>query len=524
MSTQCMFATALGHERDLGLNFWEAEAPRIEGLGVSVAAPDGTRPIDWVGRLDGYAQSVDQRVKMAGWLETFAERGGQLVVHGAAVSDLDYFARRYDLVLVAGGQGRTGRHVRPRRGPFPLRRPAARAGRLLRARPRPAPEHPDFHAVRCNLVPTVGELFVMPTLTTSGPCDILFWEGVPGGPLDVFDGVKDPAEHLRLTLELMEQFTALGVRAGPRRRTHRRRRHAGRPATPRSCATRSAELPSGGLVLGVADVVVANDPITGQGSNNAAKCAASYLRHPGPRRRAVRRGLDAGHLRPLLGLRRSHVTKWTNAMLAPPPEHVLGLIGAAGRSSRSPTGSPTPSTTPPTSRSGSSTRSAPGSTWRLGGLTPTGSPGPGPAPRECRAARRVQGRGGRPPLRARSGRAGPPPGQAGPGGQRAVGVVVVTPHLGAAARRRRQPVDQHGGGRAGRGRHRHAVVLRRLARGPHQHRHHPSVQRSAHEPRLLATHAPSMAPAGGGRGAAGGGRPAGGPRPPRWPGRRRRRR
>jgi hypothetical protein len=26
-----------------------------------------------------------------------------------------------------------------------------------------------------------------------------------------------------------------------------------------------------------------------------------------------------------------HVTKWTNAMLAPPPEHVLNLIGAAGQ-------------------------------------------------------------------------------------------------------------------------------------------------------------------------------------------------
>ncbi|MEV0495806.1 styrene monooxygenase/indole monooxygenase family protein, partial [Streptomyces atratus] len=34
-------------------------------------------------------------------------------------------------------------------------------------------------------VPVVGELFVMPTLTTSGRADILFWEGVPGGPLDV---------------------------------------------------------------------------------------------------------------------------------------------------------------------------------------------------------------------------------------------------------------------------------------------------------------------------------------------------
>ncbi|MFX8565835.1 FAD-binding oxidoreductase, partial [Acinetobacter baumannii] len=36
-----------------------------------------------------------------------------------------------------------------------------------------------------------------------------------------------------------------------------------------------ALLPSGRPVLGMADVVVLNDPITGQGSNNAAKCAAS---------------------------------------------------------------------------------------------------------------------------------------------------------------------------------------------------------------------------------------------------------
>ena len=56
MSTQCMFDTALQHERDLGINFWESQAPRIEGLGVSVAGPESQRVIDWVGRLDGYAQ------------------------------------------------------------------------------------------------------------------------------------------------------------------------------------------------------------------------------------------------------------------------------------------------------------------------------------------------------------------------------------------------------------------------------------------------------------------------------------
>jgi hypothetical protein len=37
-----------------------------------------------------------------------------------------------------------------------------------------------------------------------------------------------------------------------------------------------AALDGGGLALGMADVVVANDPITGQGSNNATHCAKIY--------------------------------------------------------------------------------------------------------------------------------------------------------------------------------------------------------------------------------------------------------
>jgi flavin-dependent dehydrogenase len=39
-----------------------------------------------------------------------------------------------------------------------------------------------------------------------------------------------------------------------------------------------ARLPSGALILGMADAVVLNDPITGQGSNNAAKAARIYLK------------------------------------------------------------------------------------------------------------------------------------------------------------------------------------------------------------------------------------------------------
>jgi 2-polyprenyl-6-methoxyphenol hydroxylase-like FAD-dependent oxidoreductase len=340
MSTQCMFDSALEHERALGLNLWEAETPQVHGIGVSVAAPGAPattpggvegRPIDWLGRLDGYAQSVDQRVKMAGWLETFAERGGRTVVHGVTVSDLDYFSRAYDLVLVAAGKGElVSLFARDaERSPYATPQRALAVSYVHGLGPRP--EHPDTTAVRCNLVPGVGELFVIPTLTLSGPADILFWEAVPGGPADVFEGVTDPAEHLRLTLELMERHVPweFGRTRGGVELTDSRATLSGRYAP--TVREPVGHLPSGGLVLGVADVVVVNDPITGQGSNSAAKCAASYLDS------VLAHGdkpFDADWMRATFDAywrSARHVTKWTNAMLAPPPEHIINFLGAAGQ-------------------------------------------------------------------------------------------------------------------------------------------------------------------------------------------------
>ncbi|MGW9253236.1 styrene monooxygenase/indole monooxygenase family protein [Streptomyces albidoflavus] len=330
MSTQCMFHTALQHERDIQANFWESQAPKIKGLGVSVAAPDSSRAVDWVGMLDGHAQSVDQRVKMAGWMETFAERGGQVVIHGAAVSDLDYFARTYDLVMVSAGKGELVSMFErdASRSPFTTPQRALSVAYVHGMGPRP--EHPEFDAVRCNLVPGVGELFVMPTYTTSGRADILFWEGIPGGPLDAFKGIKDPSEHLALTLELMEKFTPWEYA----RSTQVELTDAGGTLAGRYAPTVRkpiGRLPSGGLVLGVADVVVANDPVTGQGSNSASKCAASYLSSilghgDRPFDEEWMQATFDGYWNTA-----QHVVKWTNAMLGVPPEHVLKLIGSGTR-------------------------------------------------------------------------------------------------------------------------------------------------------------------------------------------------
>ncbi|AXK31462.1 FAD-binding oxidoreductase [Streptomyces armeniacus] len=339
MSTQVMFDQALQHERDAGLDCWESQAPPIEAIGVSVAAPDPAtgaagefpeRAVDWLGSLDAYAQSVDQRVKMAGWMEMFAARGGQLVIHGAAVSDLDFFAGKYDLVLVAAGKGElVSMFARDAaRSPYDSPQRALAVSYVHGLAPRS--DEPDVEAVRCNLVPGVGELFVMPCLTTSGRCDILFWEGLPGGPLDVFQGVSDPNEHLATTLELMERYTPWEyARATNVELTDEQGTLAGRYAP--TVRHPVGHLPGGGAALGVADVVVANDPITGQGSNSASKCAATYLAA------IVERGdlpFDEQWMRETFDhywATARHVTKWTNAMLAPPPEHVLTLLGAGMR-------------------------------------------------------------------------------------------------------------------------------------------------------------------------------------------------
>ncbi|MEU1285017.1 styrene monooxygenase/indole monooxygenase family protein [Kitasatospora sp. NPDC005856] len=329
-SSQCMFDCALRTERALGLDLWADLAPRIEGIGMSVALPRAERVIDWVGRLDAYAQSVDQRLKMSTWLELFAERGGRVELRQVTAADLQYLAGSYDLVLVASGKGSLASLFERDVPRSPYERPQRALAVAYVHGFGPRIEH-DIPAVRCNVVPGVGEFFAVPALTEAGPCDILLWEAQPGGPADAFDGIRDPAEHLRVTLELMKTFTPWEYE---RTRSGVELTDAGATLAGRFTPVVRhpiGELPGGGTVLGVADVVVLNDPITGQGSNSAAKCADVYLE-------AITAHGDKPFDRDFLQSAFDRfwrvagpATTWTNAMLAPPPPHALHLFGAGGQ-------------------------------------------------------------------------------------------------------------------------------------------------------------------------------------------------
>lgn len=326
MSSQCMFDASLETERRLGLDDWAEECPPIEGIGLTVVGPEGTPVIDWTARLDAPARSVDQRVKMPAWMERFSSAGGDLVLRDAGVEELEQLSSSHDLVIVASGKGEIARCFErdPDHSPFEAPQRALALTYVEGYR-----EREPYSAVTFNLIPTVGEYFWFPALTTTGPCHILVFEGIPGGPMDCWDDVQGPDEHLERSRQVLEQLMPWEAeRARDMRLTDPNGILAGRFAP--TVRQPVAELPSGASVLGMADVVVLNDPITGQGSNNAAKCADRYLdsilaRGGEPYDREWMEHTFAGFWNYA-----RDVTRWTNMLLSPPPEHVVGLLGAAG--------------------------------------------------------------------------------------------------------------------------------------------------------------------------------------------------
>ena len=327
LSSQCMFSNAVQHERDLGIDFWSDTCPPVEGINFIVPNPDGsgTKVIDWAGRLDQNAYSVDQRVKIPRWMAEFQRLGGQMVIADAGIAELETYARQDDLVIVASGKGEVGRMFTRDAQKSAYDKPMRALALTYVTGMTPRAPH---SAVEFNLIPGIGEYFVFPALTTTGPCEIMVFEGIPGGPMDCWADVKTPAQHLETSLRILKTFLPWEYnRSRNCQLTDDNGILAGRfaPTIRHPVAT----LPSGRKVLGLGDAVCLNDPITGQGSNNAAKAAAIYLK------RILDHG-DApfdevwmqGTFNQFWDYAQWVVT-WTNMMLQPPPPFILEIMGTA---------------------------------------------------------------------------------------------------------------------------------------------------------------------------------------------------
>ncbi len=327
MSSQCMFHPALEVERELGINDWEDVCPPVQGIGFAVPHPEvpGERVINWSAPLDKPAQATDQRIKMPAWLEQLEARGAKVRYEDVGVAELEQLAEKHDLVLLAGGKGEVVKLLERDASRSPFSTPQRSLALTYVHGLKPTP---NYSRVSFNLIPGVGEYFVFPAYTHSGACDIMVFEGVPGGPLDFWRDLKSPQEHLAASKKFLETYLPWeGERAQNVELTDANGVLAGSfaPTVRKPVLT----LPSGRLVLGIGDAVVTNDPVTGQGSNNAAKCAKVYLD-------SILAHGDKPYTREWMEQTfekywdyAQWVVQWTNSLLTPPPPHVLNIMGAA---------------------------------------------------------------------------------------------------------------------------------------------------------------------------------------------------
>ncbi|MGN6131575.1 MAG: flavin reductase [Nocardioidaceae bacterium] len=324
MSSQITFESALEAERALGIADLLPPAPRLDRLSYDTVRLDGSRAA-FTAPFGSPARSIDQRVRVSLLIEELERRGGKLVVRSATVADLEDLARDHDLVVVSTGRGGLGSLFEVDRLRTPYHAPQ-RVASLTYLRG-VAPDT-EGSGLRYHSVEGVGECFTCPALTVDGPCDIYVVEGVPGGPLDCWDGLDAHTHLARLEEVLATYFPDEAARLGDHRLVDERSVLSGRitPTVRRPVGL----LPSGTPVLGMADVVVLNDPLTSQGSNNAVKSASFYLEaitaHDGP--------FDAAWMqRTFDNFWRGWAqwaTAWTNSWLQPANAHQRALVDAAG--------------------------------------------------------------------------------------------------------------------------------------------------------------------------------------------------
>ncbi|MGW8730066.1 styrene monooxygenase/indole monooxygenase family protein [Streptomyces sp. NPDC055808] len=325
-STQLMFGPALALERAAGLNLWDERAPVMGGLEMSQWDPavPAQGPARFTTSYDAEARSVDQRLKLSAWLELFESRGGRVEYGSVEADGAPAVVARHDLTVVAAGRGSLsslfGRDAARSVHDRPQRTLAAFYANGVTGRG----DETDGY-LRVSGGSAAGDAIVLQALSVHGPCDILFLEAKPGGPYDCWADRPAPSEGLSRAVELLREYAPWEYE-----------RFARAEPTDGGAALYGAVTPvvrhgvaalgDGQYVLGMADAVAVNDPLTGQGANNAARAAAAYLdailkRGERPFDEQWMRGTFDDYWE-----QARHVHAFTDLMLRQPPADHLGRI------------------------------------------------------------------------------------------------------------------------------------------------------------------------------------------------------
>ncbi len=274
LSSQCMFGTTIAYEKILNINFWGNDVPINQAVTFSLLAPDTfKRAIYWQGKTDKPFHSIDQRIKFSKWMEVFQAKGGDLYIEDVKLTDLDSITQTHALTIIATGKGALG-NIFPRdekRSYFD--KPQRQLSCIYLKNVMPAQ---GLQGVRAHILPGIGEYFNVPGLTINEVhCEMMLVEGLENSPFDCWRDISHANQLADRLKNLLKQFIPWEyeriINAMP---TDDKAWLAGSytPIVRQPCV----QLKNGKHVLGIGDAVMLNDPIAGQGANNAGKAAYVY--------------------------------------------------------------------------------------------------------------------------------------------------------------------------------------------------------------------------------------------------------
>lgn len=271
--TAVRFDPALAYERELGLNFWDDEAPEIAGVRFKFGLQPHNTLIRLNGRFTSTAFGIDLRLQSHRWLQEFVARGGKLHIEQVSLERLDEIAADHDLAIVAAGRGAL-QQLFPRNAQRSVYDAPQRnlAMIIVKGVPQKLPGR-DHLPVCFNAIATEGETFWVPYHhKTLGATWNMIVEAKPGRAMDRFGDVKSGTEAVEVFKGMLRDLYpedyewAKGMElADPNGWLVGRFAPTVRDAV--------GVLPSGRAVTGVGDTLMSLDPIGGQGANNGNKMA-----------------------------------------------------------------------------------------------------------------------------------------------------------------------------------------------------------------------------------------------------------
>ncbi len=275
--TAARFHNSLEFERELGLNHWEQEAPKGQGVHLTFCPAKDNRLLTLAGRLENYFMAIDLRLQSHRWMNDFVAKGGKLEIENVSVPRLDEIAAAHELTIVAAGRAELCNLFERDAERSVYDKPQRNLAMIVTTGGKMGFEGIPFLPVKFNFFAPFGESFYVPYYHKDhGPTWNMLMEAKPGGPLDRFGDCKSGEQAVEIYKQVMKEMIPWDY---PWAKDMQLADPNGWLVGRFSPTVRKpvGRLPSGRILTPLGDTAMSLDPIGGQGANNGNKMARNLV-------------------------------------------------------------------------------------------------------------------------------------------------------------------------------------------------------------------------------------------------------